>query len=213
MKTIIVGGTGRVGASLISQLKQQDDLTIFAGARHSEKIQEAPNVKPFHLDLHDKEADIKAALPEADSLIFVAGSGGKDLLKVDLNGAVKVIQAAEELNINRFIMLSSRASLDPDTFSGPDASPLADYLIAKHFADEWLINHTNLDYTILQPTALTENKGSGQVTLGSYSQMDNSIDNVAAVLAGLLTADNAIGKVIEMSDGDTPINKAIGQVE
>ncbi|WP_429877067.1 NAD(P)H-binding protein [Fictibacillus sp. NRS-1165] len=44
---------------------------------------------------------------DAEAIFFVTVSRGKDLLKIDLKGAVKVMRAAENKKIKRFIMLSS----------------------------------------------------------------------------------------------------------
>lgn len=212
MKIIVIGATGRVGSTVVSKLMANMDIEVYAGARHPKKVPVAPNVTPFKINLHDTKDEIKEALPEAGKLIFAAGSGGKDLLQVDLNGAVKVMKAAEEKGILRFIMLSSKGSLTPDLFSGKKQSPLADYLIAKYYADEWLMNNTHLQYTILQPTALVEKPGSGKVTLGDYTTNENSIDNVAEVLIGLAEHNSSIGEVIEMSAGNEPIPEAINHL-
>ncbi|WP_283679653.1 SDR family oxidoreductase [Lentilactobacillus sp. Marseille-Q4993] len=209
MKITVIGATGRVGRTIISKLADNSEDEVFAGARKPEKVPTGENISPFELDLHLSPEAITNAIPDSDVIIFVAGSGGKDLLQVDLNGAVKVMRAAEHKGIKRFIMLSSRASLDLEAFSEPDASPLTNYLIAKHYADKWLMNNTDLDYTILQPTSLTETKGSGKVTLGEFATKENSIENVAEVLIELAKNSSSIRQVIEMSDGDTPINKAI----
>lgn len=209
MKIIVIGATGRVGAQVVTKLASDKENEVFAGARTPENVPSASNVKAFKIDLHDTKDTILSELPDADALIFTAGSGGKDLLQVDLNGAVKVMIEAAKKGIDRFVMLSSRDSLTPDSFSGPNPSPLANYLIAKHFADLWLIKATNFDYTILQPTALTEKPGSGKITLGSYSSNENSISNVADVLAAIVQDDSTIGKIIEMSDGDMAVDDAL----
>lgn len=209
MKIIVIGATGRVGSNVVAKLAKNSADEIYAGARKPEKVPTSENVTPFKLDLNDGMDEIKEALPEADAIIFTDGSGGRDLLKIDLHGAVKVMQAAEEKEISRFVMLSSKGSLSPDEFAD---SPLENYLIAKYYADEWLIHNTNLDYTILQPTALVEKTGSGKVTLGAYSTNENSIDNVADVLIGLVENHAGIKEVIEMSTGNEPIPEAINEL-
>lgn len=209
MKIIVIGATGRVGSNVVTKLAKSTKDKVYAGARHPEKVPAADNVTPFKVDLTADMDDIKETLPEADAILFVAGSGGKDLLRIDLHGAVKVMQAAEEKEINRFVMLSSKGSLSPDEFA---ESPLENYLIAKYYADEWLMHNTDLDYTILQPTALVEKAGSGKVTLGGYSTNENSIDNVADVLIGLVENHAGIKEVIEMSTGNEPIPDAINEL-
>jgi nucleoside-diphosphate-sugar epimerase len=138
----------------------------------------------------------------------VAGSKGKDLLKVDLNGAVNVMRAAENKKIKRFIMLSSVFALEQDKWNQSFLKELTDYNIAKHYADQWLINNTKLDYTILQPGVLKETPGSGKIDVNVDYPAENSIDNVVDTLALSLQEPAAIGKVITMSDGKTPISEA-----
>ncbi|MFT8915371.1 NAD(P)H-binding protein, partial [Lentilactobacillus hilgardii] len=96
---------------------------------------------------------------------------------------------------------------------GDNPSPVANYLISKLFAYLWLIKNTTLDYTILQPTALTETPGSGKVSLGEYTKNENSIENVADVLAEIVKDDHTIGKILPMSDGATPITDAVAEVK
>ncbi|WP_268912290.1 NAD(P)H-binding protein [Lentilactobacillus sp. SPB1-3] len=212
MKVTVIGATGRVGSSVVRELINKPDVEVFAGARQVEKIPTGVNVTPFKIDLHVSPELLTEELPDSDTIIFTAGSGGKDLLQVDLNGAVKVMRAAEHKGIKRFIMLSSRNSLNLDAFSEPDISPIADYLIAKHYADKWLMNNTDLDFTILQPTALTEEPATGKITLGQYASDSNTIDDVATTIVAILKNDRTIRKVIAMSNGDTPIEEAVSEL-
>ncbi len=86
------------------------------------------------------------------------------------------------------------------------------YNIAKFFADQWLINQTNLDYTIIQPGNLMEEEASGQIQTGVDHSQPNSIGNVANVLASVLSKENTYKKIITMADGNTPIETALNQI-
>lgn len=103
-------------------------------------------------------------------------------------------------------------SMAPDRWDDPALASINEYMIAKMFADEWLIHRTNLEFTILQPGQLQEITGSGKVSLNVQQVKPNSIDNVANLLAHLLTASHSIGQVIEMSDGDIPIDRAVANL-
>lgn len=59
-------------------------------------------------------ADLAALIAGSDAVIFTAGSRGKDLLQTDAYGAVKLMQAAKQAGINRFVMLSALFSLTPE---------------------------------------------------------------------------------------------------
>ncbi|TLQ04261.1 SDR family oxidoreductase [Pediococcus stilesii] len=211
MKVFIVGSTGRVASNLIKNLVDRGH-EVFAGARQIERVVKMDHVHPVHLDLHADVDVISEAIDSVDAVYFVAGSRGKDLLQTDAFGAVKVMQAAEKNGIKRFIMLSSMYSLEPEQWHRRGLDQLTNYNIAKFFADNYLVNQTNLDYTILQPTTLVEEKGSGKVSIGTATNSTNSIENVADVLAAILDADNTIGKVIMMSDGNDEIGAALAEI-
>ena len=89
---------------------------------------------------------------------------------------------------------------------------MRDYYIARFFADNWLMDHTTLNYTILQPGNLLEEAGSGKVQFNPKTATANSIENVADVLAGILNAENTYGKLLPMGDGETDIATAIAKL-
>mgnify|MGYP000097249222 CR=1 FL=1 len=89
---------------------------------------------------------------------------------------------------------------------------LKEYYISKHYADHWLVNNSSLDYTIVQPGALKERAGTGKITINDTSSGENAIEDVATTLASVLTADNTIGKVFNLHNGDIDINEAVATV-
>ncbi|WP_321386811.1 SDR family oxidoreductase [uncultured Enterococcus sp.] len=208
MKIFVAGATGRVGRELVANLQKQGHF-VYAGARKTDQIIENEHIAAVFMDLHASVDTLADGLADAEIVIFVAGSRGKDLLQTDLNGAVKLIQAAEKKGIRRYVQLSSAYSLEPERWQDSSMSSLLDYTIAKHYADAWLINNSNLDYTILQPGALKEIEGSGRITIGSGEAGENSILNVAETLAQIVTEPKTIKKVIPMHDGNTPIKEAL----
>ncbi|MEO1770627.1 MULTISPECIES: NAD(P)H-binding protein [Enterococcus] len=207
MKVFVAGATGRVAQLLIENLVEKGHF-VYAGARRENEIPMNDQVKPVHLDLHDDVADLAKTLGDAEAIYFVAGSRGKDLLQTDLYGAVKLMQAAEQEGIGRYIQLSSLFALVPENWS----DSILNYNIAKYFSDSWLINNTDLDYTIIQPGSLKEETGSGNITTSIEKRSENSIENVAAVLAEVLERPNTYQKVIMMGDGDTPIDEALAAI-
>lgn len=207
MKVFVAGATGRVAQLLIKRLVEKGHF-VYAGARRENEIPESDHVKPVHLDLHENVAELAKTLGDAEAIYFVAGSRGKDLLQTDLYGAVKLMQAAEQEGIGRYIQLSSLFALVPENWS----DSILEYNIAKYFSDSWLINNTDLDYTIIQPGSLKEEKGSGKITTTIEERSENSIENVAKVLSEVLERPNTYQKVILMGDGDTPIDEALASI-
>ncbi|HEY0221213.1 MAG TPA: NAD(P)H-binding protein [Lactovum miscens] len=211
MKIFIVGATGRVATKLITQLALEDH-EILAGARSPEKVLKDHHVTPLKLDLHDDLEALSNIVKDMDVIYFVAGSRGRDLLQTDAFGAVKIMQAAAKNHINRFIMLSSAFSLEPEQWNNQGIESFLDYNIAKFFADNYLVHQSNLDYTILQATALIDEEGSHRIDLNEHSSSKNTIQNVAETLAAIIKFNNTTKKIIKMSDGVTPIDEALKQV-
>jgi len=213
MKILVVGASGRVGTDLVKQLLA-DEHQVIGTTRQKEKLFDNEHYSQLDLDITaSKESIVEQLDQDIDAVYFVAGSGGKNVLEVDLHGAVKTMQAAQEKGIKRYIMLSSVFSLETEKWAdNPGIADLKDYYISKHYADHWLVNNSTLDYTIVQPGALKERAGTGKITINDASSGENAIEDVATVLAAVLTADNTIGKVFNLHNGDTVINDAIAKV-
>lgn len=207
MKIFIVGATGRVGQELTDKLRQAGH-DVFAGSRHPQTTDD----HSVTFDLHDQPQVLAKKLQGVEVVYFVAGSRGSDLLQTDLNGAVTVMKAAELADIKRYIQLSSAYDLQPERWSEGYLKGLTNYNIAKYFADDWLIHRTHLDYTILQPGVLTETPATGRISLDTETLGENSLIDVATVLAKLVDVPKAVGKVIMMKNGQTPINQALAEM-
>ena len=211
MKVFVAGATGRVAAVLLQALVAQGHEVI-AGARSPEKVLVADYITPVKLDLHDTVTHLAQTVKGVEVIYFVAGSRSQDLLQTDAFGAVKMMQVAEMNGIQRFIMLSSAFSLTPEKWDNPALAGLMDYNIAKFFADNYLVKQTQLDYTILQATALVDGVGKQHIALNENSGRQNTIQNVGETLARLLNHDNTIRQVIQMSDGPVAIDTALATI-
>ena len=213
MKIFVVGSTGRVGLALLEKLAQTDHQVI-SGARQPEKLPEYANTKAVAFDLLWTPSQMAEVIKQsqAEAIICVAGSGGRDLLKVDLFGTTNLMQAAEMAGIKRFVLLSTVFALQPEKWVGPGFTQLKDYYIAKHFADLYLVKNMALDYTILQPGSLTEEAGTGKIALNDEIAAANTIEDVAATLAEIISFDTTIGKVLTMHNGDLPIKEALKEI-
>lgn len=211
MKIFIAGASGRVGSKLTDDLVH-DGHEIIGGARNPGKVVKDNHVTPVKFDLHESVGQMTEVLSKVDAVYFTAGSGAKDLLQTDAFGAVKLMQAAANNGIKRFVMLSALFSLEPDkwrTVKGLDG--LTDYNIAKFFADNYLI-HTDLEYTILQPTVMTDKPGTGKITVDDGEFGYNPANDVAQTLADILKYPNTKHKIIKMREGATPIDEALSRV-
>ena len=211
MKILVIGASGRVGTELVKQLLA-DDHHVIGTTRQKQTLFDADNYSQLDLDITAEKQDIQDQIDaDIDAVYFVAGSGGKDVLEVDLHGAVKTIQATEGKGIKRYIMLSAAFSLDTSKWDSPGIANLKQYYICKHYADQWLVNNSTLDYTIVQPGALKERSGTGKIAIDD-SAGENSIEDVATTLASVLNASNTFKKAFNMHNGDIDIAEAIATV-
>lgn len=212
MKILVIGASGRVGSDLVKQLLA-DDHQVIGTTRQQQQLFSDDNYKQLDLDITAHKEDIQKQLDDDIATVyFVAGSGGKKILEVDLHGAVKTMQAAQDKGIKRYIMLSTVFSLDTSKWNNEGIKDLKGYYIGKHYADQWLVNDSSLDYTIVQAGALKEREGTGKIAINNDKAGENAIEDVAATLVAVLNADNTYKKVFNMQNGETAIKDAIADL-
>jgi len=210
MHILVIGASGRVGSTLTEKLLQANH-TVVGTTRREEPVFELPNYSQIQLDLSADQASITRKIPDnLDAVYFTSGSGGENLLQVDLHGAIKTMKAAEEKGVSKYIMLSTIFATQPEKWQDVLPENMYDYYVAKLYADEWLKNQTSLDYTILQPGALKEEDGHGTISTQVEEPGENPIEDVAQTLMEVLQNPNASKKVITMHSGKKPIPEAIG---
>jgi uncharacterized protein YbjT (DUF2867 family) len=208
-KTLVIGANGQIGKKLV-QLMLEAGMNVRAMIRDpSQAITfETMGVEVVIADL---EADFSFAFKGCDSIVFTAGSGANTgfdkTLLIDLWAAIKAINYADDQNIQRFIMVSSRGAEDPD--KGPER--IKPYLVAKHAAD-FVLLHSRLDYTILQPGRLTDEPGTNHIQTQrpeNAAEQKISRDDVAACILYCLQQVHSISKSFELFEGDLSIKNAL----
>ncbi|CUM50821.1 unnamed protein product [Debaryomyces tyrocola] len=208
---IVFGATGQIGKLLLKELVSSNlKPTAVVRSAEQEKTMSAISSQITSVNLALDKASVKdiATLIEGhDAVVFTAGSGGKNLLQVDLDGAVKTFEATRIAKVRRLVLISAIHADDREYFS---KSPLHNYYIAKHFADRILMNEfqNDLDFTILKPSALTNNKGAGKIKIiGSNEGLDSSIDrvDVARVIVQTLNNTKTFRKSYNIIQGDIDI--------
>lgn len=208
MKIFVVGASGRVG-NLLTAILAENGHEVYAGARRPENISASGElIHKVTLDLHANVAEIGQVINGMDAVYFVAGSRGHDLLQTDAFGAVRVAQATQANGIDRFILLSSLFATEPSHWDLPGLADLTDYNIAKYFADTWVMDNFKTNYTILQPATLTEDAGTGKITINVTDCGKNPIEDVAETLATMLDKPVTYRKIVTMHSGNTPIAAA-----
>jgi uncharacterized protein YbjT (DUF2867 family) len=128
---------------------------------------------------------------------------------MDFGGAAKLVEAAEDRGVRRYLMLSSMGAGDPE--AGSEA--MRPYLRAKARADERL-RESGLDYTIVRPGSLTDEEGTGRVEAAEHLGRRGEIprEDVARTLAAALESPNTSGKTFEVLSGETPVEEALARL-
>ncbi|AST90815.1 MULTISPECIES: SDR family oxidoreductase [Sutcliffiella] len=216
MKILVVGANGQIGKQLVTFIQEQDHLHARAMIRNKEQASffEELGAETVVVDLEGDIDSIAKAAEGVDAIVFTAGSGphtGKDkTIMVDLDGAIKTVEAAKLAGIKRFIMISS---FDTRRQAILDAPPsFAPYVAAKYYADEWL-RKTELDYTIIHPGALVNEKGTGKIKAGFDLEIGEvAREDVARVIIATLQNDSTIGKEFQVIGGTESIKEVIQSV-
>ncbi len=211
MKTAIIGANGKVGTRLGQMLAQQGG-EAYGFIRKEEQADELEKLgmKTVLADLIETDASEYASLLKGmEAVVFTAGAGGagKELTQaIDGDGLSKMIAAAEEAGVKRFLLVSAF----PDAGRGmgmPESFEF--YMKVKRQADVELAK-SSLNWTILRPGTLTDKPGTGKVELGlaiPYGEV--SRDDVAGVLAELLQNPETAKLILELTEGPTAIPDAV----
>jgi nucleoside-diphosphate-sugar epimerase len=216
MRVVTAGGHGKIARGF-GRLLAADGHTAVGLVRNPEHEAdlEADGAEPVVLDLESADvAAVAEVLRGADAVVFAAGAGPgsgperKDT--VDRAGAVLLADAAERAGVGRYLLVSSMgvdSVRDGATPEGVDEVFVA-YLRAKLAAEEDLLGRDRLVTTVLRPGALTDDAGSGRVTLArSVQRGEVPREDVAAVLAELLRTP--VPGVLELVGGDRPVPDAV----
>src|SRR4051812_31393296 len=210
MDVVVAGGHGQVAMRLTRLLSERGDnvRSLIRNPDHVGDV-EAAGAEPVICDM-EAEDDLSTFVAGADAIVFAAGagpgSGPERKRTVDHGAAVKLIDAARKAGVTRYLMVSSIGAHDPSA-GGEQMRP---YLQAKHDADEALMG-SGLAYTIVRPGSLSDDPGTGRVTVTDDMSVRGPIprDDVAAVLAACLADNSTAGKTFVVVGGETPVNEAL----
>lgn len=215
MDVAIAGGHGKIALRL-ERLLTDAGHRVRALVRNPDHMPDvaAAGAEAVVVDLEQADADeLAAAIVGADAVVFAAGagpgSGPERKRTVDYGGAVKLIDAARDAGVERYVMVSSIGAHQPEAGQGP----MRAYLQAKADADAALAG-SGLQWTIVRPGSLTDDAGTGLVSLSTELGRRGPIprDDVAAVLATCLATPATVGVTFEAFAGDTPIDEAVARL-
>jgi nucleoside-diphosphate-sugar epimerase len=214
MRVAIAGGHGQIALRLAKVLSQRGDevVALIRNPDQAIEVRQA-GAEPAVVDLeHASEDEVADAITGADAVVFAAGagpgSGSERKDTIDYGGAVKLIAAAKQAGVGRYVIISSMGA----NAEAPGDDTFSVYLRAKGRADD-AVRASGLDWTVVRPGALTNDAGTGLVSLGEkVSRGHVSRDDVATVLAAILDAPGTIGRTVDLVGGNTSIAAAVAAI-
>ena len=177
MRIVIAGAHGQIARRLGRLLSERGDTVVglIRNPAHESDVV-GDGVDAVVLDLESAAVeDVTAVVSGADAVAFAAGAGPgsgrarKDT--VDRAAAVLLADAAERAGVRRYLLVSAMgvdAVADGATPENMDEVFLA-YLRAKLAAEQDLLGRSGLATTVLRPGSLTDDPGTGRVTLARTS--------------------------------------------
>ena len=211
MRVLIAGSHGKIGRRLVRKLAERGH-DVVAMIRDAEQADEMRSLggEPLVADL---TGDVSDAPAGCDAIVFTAGagpgSGPGPKQTVDRAGAEKLVDAAVDHGVQRYVIVSSIGADDP----AAGAEQMRPYLEAKRQSDDYL-RATSLDWTVVRPGGLTDEEGSGRVQMApSLPHGPVSRDNVASVLVALLETGRAVHQTFVVLDGDTEIDVGLARID
>jgi uncharacterized protein YbjT (DUF2867 family) len=212
LEVAVIGGHGKVALRLLRLLSDRGDRArgLIRNPDHAADV-EATGATAVGADIENIDPDqVARSIAGVDAVVFAAGAGAGSgparKRTVDYGGAVKLIEAARMNDISRYLIVSAIGANHPERWS----DEMRPYYEAKAQADAELAA-SGLDYTIVRPGGLTDDRGTGKVeaaeSVGRHGRIPR--DDVAATLAACLDEPATIGKAFDLLSGETPIREAL----
>ncbi len=166
MKLVIFGATGTVGAHVVQQaLKQKHTVTAFVRNQTKLDIQH-PELSFVQGDVMDAIA-VEQSIRGQDAVICVLGSSKQLKSTIRSEGTQQIIQAMEKVGVRRLICQSTMGT--GDSWGNLDFywkyimfGFILRHVFADHERQEALVRSSNLDWTIVRPSAFTDGPFTGR---------------------------------------------------
>ncbi|MEN1969202.1 SDR family oxidoreductase [Lentibacillus sp. N15] len=211
MKVLVIGANGQIGQHVVKKIQRADNHDAIAMVRKEGQLAqfEEQGAETALVDLEGSVDDIANAAKGVNAVVFTAGSGGHTgadkTMMIDLDGAIKSMEAAKQAGVNRFVIVSAMGVHHRENWMS--GAPY--YSAAKHYADVWL-EKSGLDYTIIRPGGLTNDTGTGKVKVAvDLERGQIPREDVASTIIASLENDHTIGKAFDIIGGELAIEDAL----
>ncbi|WP_336762961.1 SDR family oxidoreductase [Paenibacillus sp. USHLN196] len=214
MNVFVIGANGQIGKLVVEQLVQEGKHKVTAMIRKPEQADALKELGANVVigDLEGSVEDLAETMKDHNAIVFTAGSGGSTgqdkTLLIDLDGAVKTMEAAEKQGISRYILVSAYGADQREKWS----ESIKPYYVAKHYADRALFA-SDLNYTIIRPGGLENEPGTGKIAVGTDLE-PGSIprEDVARVIVASLQEEKTYRMAFDLIAGNHPVEDALGKL-
>ncbi|MGN7414823.1 SDR family oxidoreductase [Paenibacillus sp. SAF-068] len=214
MNVLVIGANGQIGKYVVEQLVQEGQHKVTALIRKPEQAEALKELGAEVVigDLEGSVNDLAEAMKDHNAIVFTAGSGGSTgqdkTLLIDLDGAVKTMEAAEQQGISRYILVSAYGADQREKWS----ESIKPYYVAKHYADRALFA-SDLNYTIIRPGGLKNEPGTGKIAVGTDLE-PGSIprEDVARVIVASLQEEKTYRMAFDLIAGNQSVEDALGKL-
>ena len=174
MRVAIIGGTGFIGSYLVDALLADGHApNLLVRAQSADKVRHCSACRVVHGELTDDQA-IAETLEGCAAVIYNVGilreEGDATFDKLQLDAVKRVIDAAKNAGVNRFLLMSANGVRADGT----------DYQRTKFLAEEAL-KSSGLNYTIFRPSIVFGNP-RGMMEIGT--QLLNDVIRLPIPAAG-----------------------------
>ena len=164
MKIVVFGANGRTGLLTVFQaLEKGHQVTAFARKASSVTIQHK-NLRVLQGDILEYE-QVRRAVEGQQVAICTLGVQSRKYTTILSEGTANIIRAMNELNVKRFICMSSAGILGNDSgfWFGKIILPL---FLKQVFEDKKrqmkLLQESNLEWVLIRPVGLTDSPKTGK---------------------------------------------------
>lgn len=208
MQIIIFGATGSLGSQVVKEALDKG-YTVKAFTRNANKIKEIENAKLSIIqgDVFNYEEVLKA-IKETDAVVCCLGDGTKG--KVREKGTQNILKAMDSVGVNRLICQTTLGLGDSwHNLNFFWKHIMFGFLLKKAFNDhklqEDLINKSRLDFTIIRPSAFTNEAGTKNFKVDFNAQTRNlslkiSRKDIAYFMVDQLRSEKFIRKTVSISN-------------
>lgn len=208
---LVIGANGQIGRLLTECLNNSEEYTVRAMVRKKEQLSAftEKGIEAVIGDLEGTVDNLAKAATGCNAIVFTAGSGGhtgsdKTLL-IDLDGAVKTMEAAEKAKVERFIMVSALQAHNREKWN----EQIKPYYVAKHYADR-ILTQSSLNYTIIRPGGLLNEDGTGLISAGENLKRSTiPREDVAKTILAALKEEKTYRCAFDLVSGDQTIHDAL----